>query len=99
MALSVNNHALTQRVSRPLPEQVRALRQTVHFTLAEFGEIVYVSPRTVVSWEAGTRVCPPATWELLLLYFDRAAPRRFVDDHAARLALLDAPAKRPNFES
>jgi hypothetical protein len=77
-------------VKSPAPEQVRALRQAVNFTLAQFGEVVYATARTVNSWESGHRTCPPASWELMLLYFGRAAPRRFVDEHAARLALLDS---------
>jgi hypothetical protein len=94
MPLSVYNPPESRRVESPTPQQVRALREAVHFTLAEFGEVVYATARTVGSWESGTRVCPPASWELMLLYFDRVKPRRFVDDHAARLALLDAPTSR-----
>lgn len=77
-----------------MPQQVRALREAVNFTLAEFGDVVYATARTVSSWESGTRVCPPASWELMLLYFDRMKPRRFVEDHAARLSMLDTPGAR-----
>ncbi|MEJ8849194.1 hypothetical protein [Variovorax rhizosphaerae] len=94
MPVEVNNPPAPQRVESPTPQQVRALREAVHLTLAEFGEVVYATARAVSSWESGTRACPPASWELMLLYFDRVRPRRFVEDHAARLALLDAPASR-----
>jgi DNA-binding transcriptional regulator YiaG len=94
MTKTVYNLQAPRRVESPSPEEVRALRDAVHFTLSEFGEVVYATARTVSSWESGARVCPPASWELMLLYFDRVMPRRFVEDHAARLAVLDVPASR-----
>ena len=94
MPLNVYSPPAPRRVESPTPAQVRALREAVHFTLEEFGEVVYATARAVSSWESGSRACPPASWELMLLYFDRVIPRRFVEDHAARLALLDAPASR-----
>ena len=79
------------RVASPTPAEVKALRNAAKLTQVEFGAIVYSSGTAVLAWESGDRVCPPGTWELLLLYFGRTTPRTFIGDHAARLAALDEP--------
>lgn len=62
-------------MKHPTPQQVAQMREDARMTQREFGELVNASPAAVQSWEAGRRACPLNTWELLLIYFGKQAPR------------------------
>lgn len=63
-------------ITSPTPAQVERLRRRSGLTAQEFGALVYVEAATVWAWEKGRRQCPPSAWELLLIYFGQAEPRR-----------------------
>lgn len=67
---------MTKTLKAPSAEQVQRLREQSRLTASAFGELVYVEQATVYAWEAGRRQCPLSTWELLLVYFGKAEPRR-----------------------
>lgn len=71
-------------IKAPTPEQVTSLRAEFEMTAADFGEIVYAEGATVYAWESGRRQCPVLTWEVLMVYFGKAEPRR--------LHIADTPA-------
>lgn len=66
-------------IKSPTPAQVIALRKRFKMTAQEFADIVYMTQDSVYSWEAGRRQCPPAVWELLLIFFGKAQPRRYTE--------------------
>lgn len=70
-------------ITSPTPLQVEKLRNKSGLTAEAFGALVYAERNTVYSWEKGRRECPPATWELLLIYFGKAQPRRQPEAEAA----------------
>ena len=63
-------------IKPPTAKQVESLRRRADMTAEAFGQLVYVEPATVYAWEKGRRQCPASAWELLLVYFGKAEPRR-----------------------
>lgn len=51
----------------PRPREVAQLREEMELTQTEFGELLYVSLRTVQDWEGGQRHMPPLAWEFVNL--------------------------------
>ncbi len=80
-------HANFETVAQPLAADCAYLRMIAGLTLAQMADIVHLADRQ--SWwrfEAGTRQCGLATWELALLKTDqhptdRLSPRK-VATHA-----------------
>lgn len=49
----------------PRPEQIKKLRTDAGLTQQDIAAMLYMTPRTVQGWEAGTSAMPPAFFELL----------------------------------
>ena len=71
----------------PKPEEVRALREEMGLTQADFGRMVYRTLRSVQDWEGGLRRCPADTWEYLNLL------HRYAEVQQARQQWLQAGKK------
>lgn len=48
----------------PSPNAVRELRESFGMSRTEFAKLVFASPKSVQSWEYGTRRMPKSTWAL-----------------------------------
>jgi len=57
----------TRPGTSPKPAEIRELREQMALTRQDFGDLVYVGPRTVEAWEQGLRRMPAIVWELLCL--------------------------------
>jgi DNA (cytosine-5)-methyltransferase 1 len=53
--------------ANPLPEQIRAARETAGLTEAEAGALIHGSARSWQNLEAGERRLHPGLWELFLI--------------------------------
>lgn len=62
-------------MTTPTQYDVAQLRHESRLSARAFGELVYASESSVQAWEAGRRTCPPASWELLQVYFGKQRPR------------------------
>jgi DNA-binding transcriptional regulator YiaG len=71
---------MDMNIKPPTARQVERLRSTSGLSAEAFGEIVYVGAPAVYSWEKGRRQCPLSAWELLLIYFGKAEPRRQAEE-------------------
>jgi DNA-binding transcriptional regulator YiaG len=67
---------MNTKIKPPTAKQVGRLRTASGLSAEAFGQIVYVGAAAVYAWEKGRRHCPLSAWEMLLIYFGKAEPRR-----------------------
>lgn len=72
----------------PTPAEIKLLRSKHRLSQHEFGQIVYMTGRTVRNWESGERNMPQALWELMLFKLDGVQPAPLVWVHEGQGALL-----------
>lgn len=56
------------------PDNIRRLREKHQLSRDEFARLVYVTGRTVYSWELGDREMPNGLWELALIKLENFEP-------------------------
>ena len=67
--------------------EVRNLRKRHRLTQEELAGVVYVSTRSVRSWESGARNISQAIWELMLYKLDgvEPTPYKWVSENQGKL--------------
>ena len=65
---------MTNKVTNPTPEEVKAARLRLGYTQAQAAAVIYCGYRAWAEWESGNRKMHPGLWELFNIKTGRELP-------------------------